>query len=74
MKTCCFTGHRPQKLEYCKNSIQCDELNGKLEELIKNLIEKEGATHFISGVALGDDTYAANIVLNLKSQYTGITL
>lgn len=74
MKTCCFTGHRPQKLEYCKNSIQCDELNGKLEELIKNLIEKEGATHFISGVALGVDTYAANIVLNLKSQYTGITL
>lgn len=74
MKTCCFTGHRPQKLEYCKNSIQCDELNGKLEELIKNLIEKEGATHFISGVALGVDTYPANIVLNLKSQYTGITL
>lgn len=74
MKTCCFTGHRPQKLGYGENSIQCDELKGKLEELIKNLIEKEGVTHFISGVALGVDTYAANIVLNLKAQYPGITL
>lgn len=40
MKTCCFTGHRPQKLGYGENSIQCDELKGRLEELIKNLIEK----------------------------------
>lgn len=74
MRTCCFTGHRPQKLGYGENSIQCDELKGRLEELIKNLIDKEGVTHFISGVALGVDTYAANIVLNLKAQYPGITL
>lgn len=74
MKTCCFTGHRPQKLGYGENSIQCDELKGRLEELIKSLIEKEGVMHFISGVALGVDTYAANIVLNLKAQYPGITL
>ena len=74
MKTCCFTGHRPQKLGYGENSIQCDELKSKLEELIIELIEKEGVTHFISGVALGVDTYAANIVLNLKAQYLHITL
>lgn len=74
MKTCCFTGHRPQKLGYGENSIQCDELKSKLEELIIELIEKEGVTHFISGVALGVDTYAANIVLNLKAQYPGVTL
>ena len=74
MKTCCFSGHRPQKLGYGENSTQCDELKGRLEELIKNLIEKEGITYFVSGVALGVDTYAANIVLNLKAQYPGITL
>lgn len=74
MKTCCFTGHRPQKLGYGENSIQCDELKNRLEELIIELIEKEGVTHFISGVALGVDTYAANIVLNLKTQYPDITL
>lgn len=74
MKTCCFTGHRPQKLGYGENSIQCDELKNRLEELIIELIEKEGVTHFISGVALGVDTYAANIVLKLKSNYPMITL
>ncbi len=74
MKTCCFTGHRPQKLGYGENSIQCDELKNKLSELIRELIEKEGVTHFISGVALGVDTYAAEIVLSLKAQYTYITL
>lgn len=74
MKTCCFTGHRPQKLGYGENSIQCDELKNKLLELIRELIEKEGVTHFISGVALGVDTYAAEIVLSLKAQYPYITL
>lgn len=74
MKTCCFTGHRPQKLGYGENSIQCDELKNRLEELIIELIEKEDVTHFISGVALGVDTYAANIVLNLKTRYPDITL
>ena len=74
MKTCCFTGHRPQKLGYGENSIQCDELKNRLEELIIELIEKEGVTHFISGVALGVDTYAANIVLKLKCDYPMITL
>lgn len=74
MKTCCFTGHRPQKLGYGENSIQCDELKNRLEELIIELIEKEGVTHFISGVALGVDTYAAKIVLNLKTRYPDITL
>lgn len=74
MKTCCFTGHRPHNLGYGENSIQCDELKSKLEELIRKLIEEEGVTHFISGVALGVDTYAANIVLELKSEYSDITL
>lgn len=74
MKTCCFTGRRPQKLGYGEIGTQCDELKGRLEELIKNLIEKEIVTHFISGVALGVDTYAANIVLNLKAHYPDITL
>ena len=74
MKTRCFTRHRPQKLGYGENSIQCDELKNKLEELIIELIEKKVVPHFISGVALGVDTYAANIVLNLKTLYPNITL
>lgn len=49
-------------------------MKSRLEELIKNLIEKEGVPHFISGVDLGVDTYAAEIVLKLKTQYPYITL
>lgn len=45
-----------------------------LREQIINLIENEGATHFISGMAIGVDMYAAEIVLGLKASYPGITL
>ena len=38
------------------------------------LIEKENVTHFISGMAIGIDMYAAEIVLDLKKSYPGITL
>ena len=38
------------------------------------LIENEGVTHFITGMALGVDMYAAEIVLDLKSKYPHITL
>ena len=74
IKTCGLTGCRLKKFGYGVNSIQCDELKNRLEELIIKLIEKEGVTHFIFGVALGVDTYAANIVLKLKSDYPMITL
>ena len=42
------------------------------EEIIKAI--KNGYTTFISGMALGIDTYAAEIVLDLKSQFPFITL
>jgi len=35
---------------------------------------KEGYTAFISGVALGVDTYAAEIVLELKTHYPYISM
>ena len=48
--------------------------NTQLRAEIIRLIEQEGVTHFISGMALGVDMYAAEIVLGLKSSYEGITL
>ena len=42
--------------------------------LIVRMIEEEGVTHFISGMAQGVDLYAAEIVLELKEQYPQITL
>ena len=76
MKTCAFTGHRPQNLPFGFNEEdeRCIDLKKNLREQIINLIENEGVTHFISGMAIGVDMYAAEIVLGLKASYPGITL
>ena len=67
-KTCCFTGHRPQSLPFGfnENNARCAALKKALREQIIYLIEKENVTHFISGMAIGIDMYAAEIVLDLK--------
>ena len=44
------------------------------EKNIVQLIETHGVTHFISGMALGVDFYAAELVLSLKQNYPDITL
>lgn len=76
MKTCAFTGHRPQHLPFGmnENDERCTDLKETLKEQIINLIEKEDVTHFITGMALGIDLYAAEIVLDLKARYPEITL
>ena len=67
-KTCCFTGHRPEKLK------------GKESTIIKNLskeIEKaicEGYDTFISGMAPGVDIWAAEEILRMKESGQNIRL
>lgn len=73
--TCAFTGRRPQNLPWKFNEE--DERCIKTKQLAKNEIEKlikEGYTNFISGMALGFDTYAAEIVLEMKEKYSDIKL
>ena len=74
MKICAFTGHRPKGLGYPESAGRCAALKEKLRSLIIRMIEEEGVTHFISGMAQGVDMYAAEIVLELKKQYPQITL
>ena len=74
MKTCAFTGHRPKGLGYPESDGRCAALKEKLRSLIIRMIEEEGVTHFISGMAQGVDMYTAEIVLELKKQYPQITL
>ena len=74
MKTCAFTGHRPKGLGYPELDERCAALKEKLRSLIMKLMEEEGVTHFISGMAQGVDMYAAEIVLELKKQHPQITL
>ena len=75
-KTCAFTGHRPQSLPFGfdESDMRCTSLKSVMRDQIVVLIENEGVTHFITGMALGVDMYAAEIVLDLKSKYPHITL
>ena len=75
MKTLCFTGRRPQKLPwgYNETDVRCLSLKKQLEEKIDAAIA-EGFTHFISGMALGVDMWAAEIVLSRKNAGCPITL
>lgn len=75
-KTCCFTGPRPRSLPFGfnENDVRCVALKRTLREQIIHLIEEENVTHFISGMAIGIEMYAAEIVLDLKKSFPGITL
>ena len=76
VKTCAFTGHRPQSLPFGFNETdeRCFALKARIRDEVRKLIEEEGVTHFISGMALGVDMYSAEIVLDLKKEYPQITL
>ena len=73
MSTVCFTGHRPNKLGgYSPNPLQ-SRIRERLSAHIEKLIG-EGVTTFISGMALGVDQWAAEIVLSLKTTHPHIRL
>ncbi len=75
-KVCCFTGHRPQSLPFRFNETdpRCIALKEQLKIEIEKQITENQVSHFISGMALGVDTFAAEIVLVLKAIYPHITL
>lgn len=57
---CCFTGHRPDKMELGEKDIK-----PLLEKAIDNAIA-DGYITFITGMAMGVDIWAAEIVLQRK--------
>ena len=75
-KVCAFTGHRPQNLPFGfnENDARCDRIKELLRFSIEKLITEKGVTTFISGMAIGVDTYAAEIVLEMKKKYPRIKL
>lgn len=74
-KTCCFTGHRPEKLPWGKNEAdtRCLALKEKLRGAVDAAYEA-GYRHFICGMARGCDLYFAEIVLALQSERPDVTL
>lgn len=75
-KTVCFTGHRPKTIPILNDhkSEGFIKLKARIRKILVDLIEKENAVHYISGMALGIDILCAELVLELKEHYPRITL
>ena len=68
-RTCCFTGHRPQRLpfQFDEQHPDCVWLKERLRQEMVRLITEEEVTCFITGLALGIDMICAELVLLRKS-------
>lgn len=66
-RTCCFTGHRDLP------AAQLPLIRRRLEQSISRLAE-EGVCYFGAGGALGFDTLAAQVVLELQARYRRLRL
>ncbi len=74
-QSCCFTGHRPDKLPWGENESdpRCLALKRRLEGELTQVYNR-GYRHFICGMARGCDLYFCEAVLELRSRRPGITL
>ena len=73
--TCAFTGHRPQhfSFKFDEEADGAKMIKVRLMEEIERAVE-DGYTVFISGGAIGVDTWAALQVLEYKKQYPFLRL
>ena len=65
---CCFTGHRPDKMEFGEKEIKL-----LLEKAIDDAIVG-GYVTFITGMAMGTDIWAAEVVLERKKNNADLHL
>ena len=65
---CCFTGHRPEKL-----NCPVDQVKAMLETAVRQAIG-DGFTTFITGMARGVDIWAGQVVLKMRAQNPAIKL
>ena len=75
-QSCCFTGHRPDKLPWGEDEHdpRCVRLKQCLYTTIEEAYCVRGIRHFICGMARGCDLYFAEAVLRLRTQYPDVTL
>lgn len=73
--TCCFTGHRPDKLPWGLNERdpRCAALKKSLDRELEELYHR-GFRHFISGMAMGCDLYFAEAALTLRERGLPVTV
>jgi len=75
LKSCCFTGHRSQKLpwKFNENDERCIIMKKKLREEIEKAILC-GYNTFYSGMALGFDLICVEILIEMKEKYNDIKI
>ena len=68
--TCCFTGHRPEKLPWREDEgdPRCLELKARLAGAVEAAYEK-GMRHFLCGMARGADFYCCEAALALRERW-----
>ena len=73
--TCCFTGHRPEKLPwgYDERDPRCLALKARLDRAVEEAWEK-WMRHFICGMAQGADFYFCEAALALRARRPGVTV
>lgn len=73
--TCCFTGHRPDKLPWGTNQgdDRCVQLKYQIADGVRAAYDR-GYRHFVCGMARGCDLYFAQEVLELRKQFDDVTL
>lgn len=73
--TCCFTGHRPNKLPWGEREEdpRCTALKREIDRALEGLYRR-GFRHFICGMARGSDLYFAEAVLHLRERCPDVTL
>ena len=66
-RTCCFSGHRPDKLPwgFDEQDPRCTAIKRSLSRELERLYHR-GFRHFISGMAMGCDLYFAEAALELR--------
>lgn len=73
--TCCFTGHRPNRLPWRENEWddRCQRCKSALDELLERCYD-DGYRHFMCGMAQGSDMLFCEAVLRAKDRHTDIQL
>ena len=73
--TCCFTGHRPDKLPWREDErdTRCVVLKEKIRDAV-DAVYQAGIHHYICGMALGCDMYFSEAVISLRNEHPEITL
>ena len=73
--TCCFTGHRPDKLPWgeWENAPACQDLKRRLNQAVESAYA-HGYRHFICGMANGCDLYFFDAARYLRLQHPEVTI